>query len=89
MTTAQRIVNVMRAKPINAKPAPVVRHKPTVARQIVTLLSTKVGMARSYIQSRDTIEDDEGNLTTRTVISEKPRLLIRVLDTEGTITTLE
>jgi hypothetical protein len=46
MTTAQRIVNAMRAKPINAKPAPVVvvRHKPTAARQIVTCLSTKRGM---------------------------------------------
>ena len=52
MTTAQRIVNVMRAKPINAKPVPVVRHKPTIARQIITCLSTKVGMTRTRYCNR-------------------------------------
>lgn len=42
-----------------------------------------------YVSSRGTSEDDDGNCTTRTIISEKPRLLIRVLDAEGNITNLE
>ena len=42
-----------------------------------------------YVASSDTSEDDNGNVTTRTVISERPRLVIRVLDCEGTILTLE
>ena len=42
-----------------------------------------------YVASRDTSEDDDGNVTTRTVISERPRLVIKVLDSEGNITTLE
>jgi predicted RNA methylase len=42
-----------------------------------------------YVASCDTTEDDDGNLTTRTVISEKPRLVIRVLDFQGNIKTLE
>ena len=43
----------------------------------------------TYVASCDTSEDDDGNVTTRTVISERPRLVIKVLDSEGTITTLE
>ncbi len=43
----------------------------------------------SYVASSDTSEDDNGNVTTRTVISEKPRLVIRVLDAQGNITNLE
>ena len=43
----------------------------------------------SYVASSDTNEDDNGNVTTRTVISEKPRLVIRVLDAQGNITNLE
>jgi hypothetical protein len=43
----------------------------------------------SYVASCDENEDEEGNVTTKTVISEKPRLVIRVLDANGTITTLE
>ena len=42
-----------------------------------------------YVASCDENEDEDGNLTTRTVISERPRLVIRVLDSEGNITTLE
>jgi len=42
-----------------------------------------------FVSSCESSEDEDGNLTTRTVISEKPRLLIRVLDSEGTITNLE
>ena len=42
-----------------------------------------------YVASCDEHEDDEGNVTTRTVISERPRLVMRVLDCEGNITTLE
>ena len=36
-----------------------------------------------YVASCDTSEDDNGNITTRTVISEKPRLVIRVLDAQA------
>jgi hypothetical protein len=43
----------------------------------------------SYVASCDTSEDDQGNVTTRTVISERPRLVIRVLDAQGNITNLE
>jgi hypothetical protein len=43
----------------------------------------------SYVASSDTSEDDHGNVTTRTVTSEKPRLVIRVLDAQGHITNLE
>jgi len=43
----------------------------------------------TYVASCDTTEDDDGNVTSRTVISERPRLVIRVLDAEGTITNLE
>lgn len=43
----------------------------------------------SYVASCDTTEDDAGKVTTRTVISEKPRLIIRVLDTRGDIKNLE
>ena len=32
---------------------------------------------------RTRAEDEEGNVTTRTVISERPRLVIRVLDSQG------
>ena len=42
-----------------------------------------------YVASCDESEDDKGNVTTRTVISEKPRLVIRVLDSHGKITNLE
>lgn len=42
-----------------------------------------------YVASCESSEDDDSNLTTRTVISERPRLLIRALDAEGTITNLE
>ena len=42
-----------------------------------------------YVASCDTSEDDNGNVTTRTVISERPRLVIRVLDSQGNITKLE
>jgi len=42
----------------------------------------------TYVASSDTTEDDDGNVTSRTVISERPRLVIRVLDSEGTITNL-
>jgi hypothetical protein len=49
------------------------------------------GIARkqSYVKSCDTHEDEEGNETTKTVLSEKPVICVRVLDSEGTITTLE
>ena len=42
-----------------------------------------------YVASCESSEDDDGNLTTRTVISEKPRLVIRVLDSHGNIVNLE
>ena len=42
-----------------------------------------------HIASCDESEDENGNVTTRTVISERPRLVIRVLDSQGNITTLE
>jgi hypothetical protein len=42
-----------------------------------------------YVASCDENEDENGNLTTRTVISERPRLVIRVLDSQGNIMTLE
>lgn len=43
----------------------------------------------SYVASSNTSEDDNGNVTTRTVISERPRLVIRVLDSAGNLTNLE
>lgn len=43
----------------------------------------------SYVASSDTSEDQKGNTITRTVISERPRLVIRVLNADGTITDLE
>ncbi len=43
----------------------------------------------SYVASSDTSEDSKGNTVTRTVISERPRLVIRVLDAQGNITNLE
>jgi len=43
----------------------------------------------SYVASCDESEDEDGNVTTRTVFSERPRLVIRVLDANGNITTLE
>ena len=39
-----------------------------------------------YIASCDEDEDEDGNVTTRTVISERARLVIRVLDSKGNIT---
>ncbi len=42
-----------------------------------------------YVASCDDSVDDNGNVTTRTVISEKPRLVIRVLDSHGNIVNLE
>lgn len=42
-----------------------------------------------YVASCDDSVDDAGNVTTRTVISEKPRLVIRVLDSHGNIVNLE
>lgn len=42
-----------------------------------------------YVASCESSEDDAGTLTTRTVISEKPRLVIRVLDSRGNIVDLE
>jgi hypothetical protein len=42
-----------------------------------------------YVASCDEDEDENGNVTTRTVVSERPRLMIRVLDALGNITTLE
>jgi hypothetical protein len=43
----------------------------------------------SYVASCDESEDNQGNVVTRTVISERPRLVIRVLDSQGNITNLE
>ena len=42
-----------------------------------------------YVASCDESEDSDGNVTTRTVTSERPKLVIRVLDSQGNITTLE
>jgi hypothetical protein len=42
-----------------------------------------------YMSDQSVSEDDEGNSTTRTVLSEKAKLSIRVLDHGGRITTLE
>jgi hypothetical protein len=42
-----------------------------------------------YVASCNESEDDDGNLTTRTVISERTRLVIRVLDSQGKIANLE
>jgi len=42
-----------------------------------------------YVASCDENEDEDGKITTRTVISERPRLVIRVLDSAGNITTME
>jgi hypothetical protein len=42
-----------------------------------------------YVASCDEHENEDGSVTTRTVISEKPRLVIRVLDSRGSITNLE
>jgi hypothetical protein len=42
-----------------------------------------------YVASCDDSVDDNGNVTTRTVISERPRLVIRVLDSHGNIMNLE
>jgi hypothetical protein len=42
-----------------------------------------------YVASCDENEGDDGSVTTRTVISERTRLVVRVLDSEGTLTTLE
>ena len=42
-----------------------------------------------YVASCEEYEDDEGNVTTRTIVSERPRLVIRVLDSNGNILTLE
>jgi hypothetical protein len=42
-----------------------------------------------YVASCDENEDEDGSVTTRTVISERPRLVIRVLDSQGNIVTLE
>ena len=43
----------------------------------------------TYVASCEESEDEQGNVTSRTVISERPRLVIRILDSEGIITTLE
>jgi len=42
-----------------------------------------------YVASCDEYEDEDGNVTTRPVVSERPRLVIRVLAADGNITTLE
>ena len=42
-----------------------------------------------YVASCDENEDEDGNVTTRTVISERPRLVIRVLGLDGNIASLE
>ena len=42
-----------------------------------------------YVASCDESENEDGSVTTRTVISERPRLVIRVLDSQGTIVNLE
>jgi SAM-dependent methyltransferase len=42
-----------------------------------------------YVSSCEESEDAEGNTTTRTTFSERPRLVIRVLDSQGNISTLE
>ena len=42
-----------------------------------------------YVASCDENEDEDGNVTTKTVVSERPRLVIRVLDCQRNITTLE
>lgn len=42
-----------------------------------------------YVASSEEEEDEQGNLTTRTVISERPQLLVRVLDAHGNILDLE
>jgi len=49
------------------------------------------GSARKqqYVKSSTSTEDDDGNETTKTVISEKPIISIRVLEADGTLTTLE
>ena len=43
----------------------------------------------TYVASCTTEEDDDGNSTTKTVLSEKPRLCLRVMESDGTLTTLE
>jgi hypothetical protein len=42
-----------------------------------------------YVASCDENEGKDGSVTTRTVISERTRLVVRILDSEGTIATLE
>ena len=42
-----------------------------------------------YVSSCVSTEDDDGNQTTKTVISEKPSLVIRVIESDGTLTTLD
>ena len=44
---------------------------------------------QSYVSACTTEEDDEGGVTTRTTVSEKPQLVIRVLTSTGQIVTLE
>ena len=42
-----------------------------------------------YIASCDETEAEDGSITTKTVISERTRLVVRILDSEGILTTLE
>ncbi|MGO9110065.1 MAG: DUF6094 domain-containing protein [Thermoguttaceae bacterium] len=42
-----------------------------------------------YVASCDENEGEDGSVTTRTVISERTRLVVRILDSEGTLSTLE
>ncbi|MEI8375325.1 MAG: DUF6094 domain-containing protein [Planctomycetota bacterium] len=42
-----------------------------------------------YVASCDESEAEDGSVTTKTVISERTRLVVRILDSEGTLTTLE
>ena len=42
-----------------------------------------------YISSSETTEEDDGSIVTKTVVSEKPQLVVRVLTAAGEIVTLE
>ena len=42
-----------------------------------------------YVASSDENQGEDGSVTTRTVISERTRLVIRILDSQGNIVNLE
>ena len=78
--------------PCHDSPAEARRQRPAVGSDLIPHGGSPIrGTATkdSYVASSDTSEDDNGNVTTRTVISERPRLVIRVLDSQGNITNLE